>query len=55
MKILTPFLLVVRFQDFGHSNEMYTPRNSPDFDLSEVKIQPGNWMEIYTKQVVKGM
>ena len=36
------------------SNAKYTPRNVPDFDLSDVKIQPGNRIEIYTKTGSKG-
>jgi hypothetical protein len=38
----------------NRSNAKYTPRNIPDFDLSDVKIQPGNRIKIYTKTSSKG-
>ncbi len=38
----------------NRSNAKYTPRNFPDFDLSDVKIQPGNRIKIYTKTGSKG-
>ncbi len=38
----------------NRSNEKYTPRNLPDFDLSDVQIQPGNRMKLFTKTGSKG-
>jgi len=38
----------------NRSNAKYTPRNLPDFDLSDVKIQPGNRIKFYTKTGSKG-
>jgi hypothetical protein len=38
----------------NRSNEKYTPRNLPDFDLTDVKIQPGNRMKFHKKTSSKG-
>ena len=38
----------------NRSNGKYTPRNLPDFYLSDVKIQPGNRMKFFTKTGSKG-